>query len=533
MVKAYTAHECELVRTDIEAFAWADAHPHCDFLLTQLEADTIDGFALGGNLSERFPKLQTAFFPAYRASEQRLEIRDTRIFPEPIDGERLLAMLQQAETFALERGDVFHPADILQMCCLSRKGGAIQMVSSGRSGLVFLRKGKLTYAEADGLKGHAALLEIIAWNYVEFPYDSSLRPAAETISGRWDEVLIDAVRHRKPADRSADSGNQPLRAATVSSSLSPPFCLRECLSHFHPGRVTVFSASCGGSFLSAFSFCVAASAQAQIQVELKFKRLQYVAYEPVIATLSITNLAGRDVVLRDGGGQHWFGFEVTADESRPIAPAIGDAPEPPLRIETGKTVTRKVNLEPIYPVHDFGTYHVRANVYFADMGKFFYSSAKVFRVGDARPIWQKTVGLPDGVGSGNVRTFSLLSNRFPDHTSLYVRVEDKDRGVVYSTFSLGRILAVDDPQAELDRANQLHVLHCASPRSWAYSRIGLNGELLEHDVFMETKSRPHLRRTANGMIAVSGGMSEKSIAQSPRSTAPKLSARPGEIPNDE
>ncbi|MEP6686590.1 MAG: DUF4388 domain-containing protein [Verrucomicrobiota bacterium] len=197
MVKAYTAHECELVRADAQALAWAEAHSRCDFLLTQFQADKIDGFALGGTLSERFARLQTAFFPSYRASEQRLEIRDTKIFPEPIDGERLLEMLQRAEATANETGDVFHPADILQMCCLSRKGGALQMVSAGRAGLVFLRNGRLTYAEAEGLRGPAALLEIIAWEYVEFAYDSSLRPVAETISGSWDKVLIEAVKGRK------------------------------------------------------------------------------------------------------------------------------------------------------------------------------------------------------------------------------------------------------------------------------------------------------------------------------------------------
>ena len=196
MMKAYTAHECELVRTDAAAFAWAEKHARCHFLLTQFEAAGIDGFALGGGLSERFPRLQTAFFPAYHASEQRLEIRDTKIFPEPIDGERLLEMLQHAEISA-ERGDVFHPADILQMCCLSRKSGAFQMISAGRSGLVFLRNGKLTYAEAEGLCGPEALLQIITWEYVEFAYDSSLRATAETISGSWDKVLIEAVKGRK------------------------------------------------------------------------------------------------------------------------------------------------------------------------------------------------------------------------------------------------------------------------------------------------------------------------------------------------
>ena len=175
-------------------------------------------------------------------------------------------------------------------------------------------------------------------------------------------------------------------------------------------------------------------------------------------------------------------------------------------MEAGKTVTRKINLTPAFPVHDLGAYHVRANVYFADLNKFFYSQTKVFQVADARPIWQKTVGIPDGKpGAGEVRTYSLLSNRFPDHTSLYVRVENKNRGVVYTTYSLGRVIAYDEPQAELDRANQLHVLHCAAPRSWAYSHIGLNGELLAHSTFMETKTRPRLRHTADGAIAVSGG----------------------------
>src|SRR5260370_20708263 len=41
----------------------------------------------------------------------------------------------------------------------------------------------------------------------------------------------------------------------------------------------------------------AVTGEAQIQVDLKFKRLQYIAYEPVVATLAITNLAGRDVDL--------------------------------------------------------------------------------------------------------------------------------------------------------------------------------------------------------------------------------------------
>ena len=136
---------------------------------------------------------------------------------------------------------------------------------------------------------------------------------------------------------------------------------------------------------------------AQVQVELKFKRLQYIAHEPVMAAVRITNLSGRDIDLHDERGHRWFGFEINAREGRLLAPLRQSAPEPALHVEAGKTVTRKINLTPAFPIHDLGAYHVRANVYFADLNKFFYSQTKVFQVADARPIWQKTVGIPDGM----------------------------------------------------------------------------------------------------------------------------------------
>jgi len=278
--------------------------------------------------------------------------------------------------------------------------------------------------------------------------------------------------------------------------------------------------------------CITAVAEGQIQVDVKFKRLQYIAYEPVVATIAITNLAGRDIELHDADAQSWLGFEVTRSEGQPISLLNSENAQPPLKIEAGQRVTRQIDLASLYPVHDFGAYHVRTHVYFTDLGKFFYSGTRVFEVTDARPIWQQTVGIPTGVPApGDARTYSLLTNRFPDHTSLYVRVQDKDTGIVYATYSLGRSIAFEQPQAEIDRANQLHVLHCAAPRAWSYSRIGLNGELLTHSSFMETKTRPRLVHSANGEVAVRGGVIE-TPAQSSRSTAPKLSARPPDLPKD-
>ena len=105
--------------------------------------------------------------------------------------------------------------------------------------------------------------------------------------------------------------------------------------------------------------------------------------------------------------------------------------------------------------------------------------------------------------------------------------------ILRTTDSLGRVIAYDEPQTELDRANQLHVLHCAAPRSWAYSHISLNGELLAHSPFMETRTRPRLRRAADGAIAVRGGKLDRPVVQSPGNSAPKMSARSFSLPAED
>jgi hypothetical protein len=278
-------------------------------------------------------------------------------------------------------------------------------------------------------------------------------------------------------------------------------------------------------------WAMAPAAQAQFQVELKLPRLQFIAYEPIVATVAITNLAGRDVDFRDQGSQPWFGFEVTGQDGQIIGALEAGRSEEPLRIESGKRVTQKINLTPRYPVQDFGTYHVRAHVYFSDLDKFFYSQAKVFEVTDARPIWERTVGVPEGAGAGNSRTYSLMSNRFPNHTSLYVRVADRDRGVVYATYPLGHVISFDEPHADIDRNNQLHVLHCGAPRTWTYSRISVNGELVSRATFFESKTRPRLVHSSDGQVLVHGGLLEQP-ATAAAVPAPKLSDRPSESDND-
>jgi hypothetical protein len=204
MVKDYTTHECDLVGSDVAALDWARRHARCTLLLVQLEGDGIDGLSLGGALSEIFPGLQTLFLPPYPADEQRLVLARTKVFPEPIDGESLLEAIARAETATEGAPDLFHVVDILQMCCLSRRSGAVQMVKGTKSGIAFLRNGEIVHAETTAKRGRDAVDELVEWETVEFAYDRTVRPPVESITLPWDGVLVEAVERYKQSKSSQE-----------------------------------------------------------------------------------------------------------------------------------------------------------------------------------------------------------------------------------------------------------------------------------------------------------------------------------------
>ena len=197
MVRDYTEHTCGYAQSDAGALDWARGVPRCSLLITQLRADGIDGMNLGGSLSEIFAGLQTMFLPAYPASEQRLDISHTKVFPEPIDGERMLQAIERAEAQRQTGMDLFHALDVLQMCCLSTRDGAVQFVRGSKTATVYLRTGRIVHAERGTMRGEDALYEIAEWEAVEFAYDMYVRAPAETIKGTWEEAIISALNRRK------------------------------------------------------------------------------------------------------------------------------------------------------------------------------------------------------------------------------------------------------------------------------------------------------------------------------------------------
>jgi len=277
------------------------------------------------------------------------------------------------------------------------------------------------------------------------------------------------------------------------------------------------------------------SLHAQIMVNFRTSRRLFIAYEPVVATVSITNLAGRDITLQDSGSEKWFSFQILNHDESPVPARNLNYQLEPLTIPAGKTVERKVDLNTLYPVNDYGLYRIRASIFFADAQKYFSSQPQTIDISEGKMLWQQTVGVPEGQeGAGGNRLVTVMTFRLPKSNQLYVRIEDKEAGVVYCTHQIGRILAEEPPQIQLDQQNQLHLLQLTGPRAYLYTRVGLNGEVIEQTSYDELKTRPRLKRIANGNITVAGGQAEElaSLPDAPRPAGPKLSDRPPGLPTN-
>lgn len=197
MVQEHTEHYCGFATSDSGALDWARGVRSCSLLITQLRGEGVDGLTLAGTLSEMFAGLQTMFLPDYSASERRLDLANTKVFPEPIDGEHLLHAISLAETQRQIGQDFYHALDVLQMLCLASRSGAVQLVKGSKTAVIFLKGGNIIHAERGAVRAEEALYEIVSWESVEFAYDQYVRAPAVTIRAPWDEAITSALSHRQ------------------------------------------------------------------------------------------------------------------------------------------------------------------------------------------------------------------------------------------------------------------------------------------------------------------------------------------------
>ena len=286
----------------------------------------------------------------------------------------------------------------------------------------------------------------------------------------------------------------------------------------------------------ALLFCLLASmffaapAHAQFNVNIEVKRRLFIRYEPILATVSVTNLAGRDIVLEDGASA-WFGFTVFhGDAQTVISPRNPDYHQEPLEIKLGETVKRTVNLVDLFPISELGYYRVRANIYSAAQDKYYSSRMVTLDIEDGRTIWRQSVGVPDTMrNAGEVHEMRLIAAVGDAHNYLYARISDPDTGKVFGCYRLGHLLDGVQPAVQFDTTNTLHILMLAAPKTYTLTQIGVNGEVYGQWTYDAPKYKPMIRRDSTGNLEIVGA-TRRAAPVAGATPAPKLSDRPVSLP---
>ncbi len=253
-------------------------------------------------------------------------------------------------------------------------------------------------------------------------------------------------------------------------------------------------------------FCILAflfflvSLKAQVQVDLSLERNLYIAYEPLLVFVALTNMSGRDLQLESIGSQSWLGFNIRTVDGRWLAPCNSN--ESSVTLKAGSTINRVVNITPLFLLNDFGAYQIAATVFQSDLNRYFRSLPGRFEITQGRLLSQQEAGVPS---SNETRLISFLVHQVAQGSALYLRIEDKTQDVVYCTHQLGGLVAYSEPEMAIDNMQSIHVLQSYAPRKFVYTAVNLDGKVLDRRSYLETKTRPALKKNLDGSITVAGG----------------------------
>ena len=245
-----------------------------------------------------------------------------------------------------------------------------------------------------------------------------------------------------------------------------------------------------------------------VTAELEIGQDQYLPDEDVTLKVRIVNRSGQPVVL--GTDNHWITFEVVGEHD--VAPRLGEMPVmSPFTLLSGQAVSREYHPTPYFGFRRPGRYSLGATVKIPQWKQEISCKPVSFTVAEGVPLphlGDLTVGVPPPAGVSNappeLRRYSLLKVTLTDQMKLYFRLTDR-LGRTLRVFPLGRMVDFGDPEAQTDRANNLHVLFRTGAHTSTSCVLGPDGSLLARQFHEYTRTRPSLCPGEEGRIIVAGG----------------------------
>lgn len=276
----------------------------------------------------------------------------------------------------------------------------------------------------------------------------------------------------------------------------------------------------------SLAFALIGSAHAQLATSLRVNKQQYLAGEPVIAVLTITNHAGQDLTFSSDGRTQWLDFLIKDSRGNSVTPRsrklFGK-----MTIKAGQTMAREVDLTQHFILEQPGSFSVGAVIHTPGSPTEGTGTNRVlFNQSPGRLYWSQNVGLPGR--SGQTRQFRVLNFAGDQKNQIYTQIVDNQTGQFVRTFLLGEVLMLRQPVATVDRQQHMHVMYLNTPTMWVHCEIDTDGKLCKSEIHQRgDQGEPQLLTFGDGSVRVANSIPyDQKAAAEAKAKIRKASDRP-------
>lgn len=255
------------------------------------------------------------------------------------------------------------------------------------------------------------------------------------------------------------------------------------------------------SWAAAAVLAAAGAADAAVSVRLKLAHSTVIEMEPVVASVTIEN-DGRDPIeLGPTNAPVRLQFDIEGSPGSPVRPTGEPLFRAPVTVAPMKSATFEFDLIPLYTIRGAGPYSVTARM--TMNGRMELSDRLFLDVVPGLAMGRLVVDLPDA--REGRRTCMLRTLARERAETLFLRIDNVEKGICHGVFDLGSILRMHDPIMQADASGRIHVLHQSAPTRYTHSVVDPSGIVISVKFYTARPSEIAMRRTAEGEIVVEGG----------------------------
>jgi hypothetical protein len=256
----------------------------------------------------------------------------------------------------------------------------------------------------------------------------------------------------------------------------------------------------------ALAACLNAPAQI-VSVKVELDQDQFLPGETLPVAVRVINNSGQTLHL--GADADWLKLRVQQGDGNSEVMKHGEVPVTgEFKLGSSEVATKRMDIAPYFALDKTGRYNITAVVHINEWGADVASPAKGFNVIDGARIWSQDFGVPGGTNQLPVVRKYILeeANYLQKQLRLYVLVSDSTGSRILKVSAIGPMVSFSQPEAQLDRASNLHVIYQSGAHTFLYSVISPDGVITKRDVYDYVTTRPRLGLNGAGDIVVTGGV---------------------------